>query len=210
MKIGFGGLRSSFAAVLLGCGMLAAAGAAHAQFNANVFAKWGSVEVLKYSMVATYKGTPQIVDGGVGIADVTDRYDLEFRWNQFDAKLVGEPTFRNYPADAKNVRGPSGCDAPEISGKIEYVTVKSVSPGPTTDFLIRMDRAMSAANAPVICTGRKAPVAAKTLQDTETVTVPGIALFGMPAGTSGSLVAKGDTLTIKDGEWTYVYTLSKG
>jgi len=193
---------------LLSLAMLFAA-AGHAQFDPQTFERWGSEEVLHYTVVASFDGTAAVVIGGNGYADVKDRFDIEFRWNQYQAQLVGEPVIRNYPAEITNVHGPDGCDTPSLTGPYDLATVTAAVQGYSADLHLTVRNELAPAIAPVNCIGKTAPTAGEKSDDTVPFPVHGIAMWGLPGGSVSNMSAAGDTLTVRDGDWTYVYTLSK-
>lgn len=199
----------SIRATMIGSALLMSVFPVHAQFNTEVLGKWGPVEVLKYKVLASFKGEAPVVIGNNGIATVSDRYEIEFRWNQYDAELVGEPLFRNFPAEYENLHGPDKCDTPKVTGTYDLATVVSVSPGYTADLHLTISNELAAAIAPVNCAGNTAPTPGQITEEILPLPIPGISMWAMPAGTAPNMKASGDSLTVTDGDWTYVYTLSK-
>lgn len=191
-------------------GVLLFAVTGQAQFDPGAFERWGSVEVLHYSVVATFDGTAPVVIGGNGYADVKDRFEIEFRWNQYQAQLVGEPVIRNYPAEFANVHGPDGCDTPSLTGPYDLATVVAVAPGYSADLHLTVRNELAPAIAPVNCAGNTAPTAGEKSEETMPFPIHGIAMWGLPKGSLPNMSASGDSLTVTEGDWTYVYTLSKG
>jgi hypothetical protein len=181
-----------------------------AQFDPAVLARWGSVEVLKYKVVASFSGDSPVVIGGNGSADVTDRYELEFRWNQYNAELVGDPVVRNFPSEAANVHGPGGCDTPELTGSYELATVLTATLGYGGYLHLNVRNELAPAIAPINCSGSKGPTPGQISEQIVQLPILGIAMWGLPAEPGSDTSASGDTLTVKDGDWTLVYTLSKG
>lgn len=195
-------------AALCGVALLCAV-PAYAQFDSQAFERWGSEEVLKYTVVANFEGTTAVVIGGNGYADVKDRFEIEFRWNQYQAQLVGEPVIRNYPAEIANIHGPDGCDTPSLTGPYDLATVTAAAPGYSADLHLTVRTELAPAIAPINCIGKTAPTAGEKSEDTVPFPVHGIAMWGLPKGTMPNISASGDSLTVRDGNWTYVYTLSK-
>ena len=60
------------------------------------------------------------------------------------------------------------------------------------------------------CAGKTAPTPGEITEETVPLPIPGIAMWAMPAGSASGMHAAGDSLTVRDGDWTYVYTLGKG
>jgi hypothetical protein len=103
----------------------------------EAMSKWMEVEVVHYKIVGDFAG-PMLLLGfsneyftGSVTADVTDRIEIEFDWNQKTHTLVGAPIIRNAPTrivkvGATNTEGCPG--SPKVDVGPEYVTVTSLKP----------------------------------------------------------------------------------
>jgi hypothetical protein len=85
----------------------------------EAMSKWMEVEIVHYKVVGDYKGTMTLLRfadqyfQGIVMADVTDRIEIEFDWNQKTYALVGTPIIRNAPTkivkiEATNTEGCPG------------------------------------------------------------------------------------------------------
>ncbi len=189
---------------------LAVQAPAHAQFDPAIFAKWGSTPVLKFNVVETYAAERYVLNGGDARADVTDRYELEFRWNQFESKLVGEPTFTNYPSEVSNVRGSTpGCPPPTLSGDFEHGSVVSMAQSEGL-LVVTLRTDYPAGAVSQMCSDSMRAVAASSEEQPVMLMTPAIALLGMKTGQMPGLTVEGDTLTMTHDEGTTSWTISKG
>lgn len=187
-------------------------GPAQAQFDPAVFAKWGSVAVLKFKLVQTFEGERAVIKNGAARAMVKDTFEIEFLWNQYESRLVGEPVIRNYPTVMSGVRAIyEKCPAPTLAGPFEHATAVSAAQGDGALLIVTLRTDYPAASEPQLClseTSTQVPAASE--EQPIMVSPPGIAIFGMKDGQAPGITVKGDTLTIRDGDVTNVWTLSKG
>jgi hypothetical protein len=198
-------------AALVSAAFLAVAPAA-AQLNVEIMQKWGAVTVIHYVVVGVYGADTLIVNAGTnGYAGVKDRVELAFDWDQTQAKLVGEPVIRNFPAETGTIRnGAAGCRAPTLNGKYDHLTLLSVAEGLGGQLMMSARRDFPAAAMPVACTGGSQAVPAKSVTSTEEFVVPGTMIFAMPsqAGAAQTVSADGNSIVFVNKGWTWTYTLT--
>lgn len=187
-------------------------GSAHAQFDPAVFAKWGSEPVIKFTLVQTYEGERAVTTSGAARANVKDRYEIEFRWNQFESRLIGEPIFKNYPTVTSKLRNSSKeCPTPVLASDFEHATVKSVAQGDGAVLLVTLRTDYPAAREPQMCSDASSKqVAARSEEQPVMIAPPGIAVFGLKTGQMPGISVDGDTVTIVEDGFTNVWTISKG
>ncbi|MDZ7627564.1 MAG: hypothetical protein U5J99_04040 [Parvularculaceae bacterium] len=186
-------------------------GPAQAQFDPAIFAKWGSVAVLKFKLVQTYEGERIVIKNGAALATVKDRFEVEFRWNQYEARLVGEPVIKNYPTVMSGVRGSAKeCPAPTLAGPFEHATAVSAVQGEGAFLLVTLRTDYPAASEPQMCSQESSKTVPAASEDQAImVPPPGIAIFGMKDGQAPGITVKGDTVTMRDGELTNVWTIAE-
>jgi hypothetical protein len=115
--------------IVVATGVLAAAPIAVAQLpgvDAEAAARWSAATVIRYEV------TGEIADPHVQIpsadadlyADVYDKVEIAFSWDKENKTLVGDITFRNYPAALSNLvgMGPE-CPAGEVQGQYEHFDI---------------------------------------------------------------------------------------
>jgi hypothetical protein len=115
--------------IVVATGVLAAAPVAVAQFpgvDAEAAARWSAATLIRYDV------TGEVADPHVQIpsadadlyADVYDKVEVGFTWDKENKALVGEVTFRNYPATLSNLvgMGPE-CPAGEVKGQYEHFDI---------------------------------------------------------------------------------------
>jgi len=118
--------RTVFPAFLLGVALSAPAQAQ----DVNAMAKWTAATVVRYRVVGEYSGPATIVSGTkskrTGTAQVTDRVEIDFDWDQTEMKIVGKPVIRNFPTTVVTLIAPPQCAAPRVEGPLEHATVLSM------------------------------------------------------------------------------------
>jgi hypothetical protein len=190
-------------------GILAAAPAAE-QLNAEIMQKWATVTVVRYTVVGAYAADTLIVNAGTnGYATVKDRVEMVFDWDQTTAKLVGEPTLKNFPAEVGAMRnGAKGCRAPALNGAYEHFTLVSLKEGLGGQLAMSVRSDFPAADMPVACTGGSQAVPAKSVTRSEELAVPGTMILAMPKAVGGAqtVSADGKSVVFVDKGWTWTYT----
>jgi len=183
---------------------------ATAQFDAEIMQKWMTVTVVHYAVTGVYAADTLIVNAGTsGYAEVEDRVEIGFDWDQTEAKLVGEPTIENLPSKTGALRnGADGCRAPTLGGPYEHFTLQSLTDGLAGQLAMSVQRDFPAAEMPVACTGGSETVPARTETEIGDFVVPGTMILAMPQEAGGQLTVSpdGESMIFVDKGWTWTYT----
>ena len=189
--------------------VLSAAAPAAAQFDAEVMQKWATVTVVHYTVTGTFSANTLVVAAGTsGLADVADRVEIGFDYDQTAAKLVGEASIVNFPSTFASLRnGAEGCTPPTLHGAYEHFTLVSLKEGLGGQLEMTAQRDFPAADMPRMCSGGTEAVAARSVTEVETFVVPGVMILAMPIEPSNSLTVSADrtSLTQVDKGWTWTY-----
>lgn len=202
-------LAAAFAATTVAA-ILSIASPATAQIDTDVMQKWMTVTVVHYSVTGEYAADTMVVNAGTnGIADVRDRVEIGFDYDQTTAKLVGEPTFKNFASEVGSLRnGAEGCTPPTLHGAYEHFTLMTLQEGLSGQLEMIAQRDYAAADMPRVCTDGPEAVAARSVTETDSFVVPGVMILAMPLDSNGGLTVSADRATITriaDG-WTWTYT----
>jgi len=203
---------------LAGVAALCAAVPSHgAEFDQAVMMKWATVVQIDYAIVGVYDG-PQtrIVTGGGGVADeaqVTDRVEIDVRWDQTTAQLVGKPAFKNFTSDLKYPRNAEAkCAPPVLKSPYEHATLEKIENGLGGALRMTSVRRYAEAQVATFCTGARVTVPAKDVREPADFVLPGAMILAMPAVGQGGIVsvdAKTATIVRKDDQgWTWTFKLS--
>jgi hypothetical protein len=205
---------------LLAAGAFAALGAApatSAEIDQAVMMKWATVVQINYAIVGEYDGPhTRIVTGGGGVADeaaVKDRVEIDLRWDQTTAQLVGTPTFKNFKSDVVNPRNAEPkCAPPVLTSPYEHYTIEKLENGLGGALQMTAARSYAGASVTTFCTGARVTVPAKVVREPTDFVVPGAMLLAMPAGSQGPNVTvnpTASTIVTKDGKgWTWTFKLT--
>jgi hypothetical protein len=208
MKIRLWCRRGALAAAFAGAAFAAAPAAA--QVNTDVMQKWAVVKVVRYTVAGEYSAETLVVNAGTsGYAEVKDRVEMTFDWDQTEAKLVGEPVIKNLPSEIGAMRnGAKGCRAPTLNGKYEHFTALSLKEGLGGQLEMSVRRDFPGAAMPVACTGGSEAVPAKSTTESREFIVPGTMVLAMPAQPGGQLTVSpdGKSMIVVDKGWTWTYT----
>jgi hypothetical protein len=79
--------------------------------DVDAMARWTAATVIRYRVVGEYSGAQN------GLAEVTDRLEFDFDWDQTEMKIVGKPVIRNFPTKVGKVRAGPGCGRPGETGR---------------------------------------------------------------------------------------------
>ena len=210
-------VRSNVLATAGAVALLATVPAQGADIDQSVMMKWATVTQINYAIRGEYDGPhTRIVNGGGGVADeaaVKDRVEIDLRWDQTTAQLVGEPTFKNYKSDVVNPRNAEPkCAPPVLSSPYEHFTIEKVENGLGGALQMIGTRNYAAASVTTFCTGARVAVPAKAVREPTDFVLPGAMLLAMPAAVQGNIVsidAKSSTIVTKDGKgWTWTFKLT--
>ena len=191
--------------------------------NVEEMMKWQAATAIHYDVVAEYAGTTQILKSkppGFAAA-VKDRFEISFDWSPTDMAMMGQATFRNFPATLPAplpglVSMGKPCPSPKINGTFDYAEVraaKSGTPGSNTVALV-MARAFPAGAFAYALDG-PCDIWQEAQQTTDTsnagLQVPPGMYFAMPQAVPRNITVgkDGKTMTLVDkaNGWTYTYTL---
>jgi hypothetical protein len=181
--------------------------------DSAAMARWGSAKSVDYHVVGVYQAaTPLVFGERSAMADVSDRVEIDFKWDLQTAKPIGTPTVRNFPSEVKNLRPePAGCTAPVLKGPYEHFTATAVAEGLGGDLHMTSERSQPEAQVYAACTGRKVVKAQRKVQ-VEQFPVPSPVLLAMGGAGGPDLAISADRKSFvhKRGGWTWTYTPTVG
>ena len=197
--------------------LLAAVPADAADIDQSVMMKWATVVVVNYAIVGVYDGPhTRIANGGGGVADeaqVTDRVEINVRWDQTTAQLAGKPTFKNFTSDLKYPRNAEAkCAPPVLKGPYEHFTLEKLENGLGGALTMTSVRNYAETQVTTFCTGARVTIPAKEVRTPEDLVLHGAMILAMPAVGQGgitSIDAKTGTIVRKDDQgWTWTFKLT--
>ena len=168
-------------------------------------------------IVGVYDGPhTRIANGGGGVADeaqVTDRVEINLRWDQTTAQLAGKPTFKNFTSDLKYPRNAEvKCAPPVLKGPYEHFTLEKLENGLGGALTITSVRSYAETQVATFCAGARVTIPAKEVREPADFVVPGAMILAMPAVGQGGIVsidAKAGTIVRKDDHgWTWTFKLT--
>lgn len=185
---------------------------AQAQFDQQVLMKWAGVTKVRYEVVGEFHQPQTLVIGDGGDAEVRDRVEMTFIYDQTGAGLVGEVAVQDFPSTVTDVRSrEKTCEAPEIDAPYEHYTVRGVENGVGGYLHVTSVRNYAGGNAPALCSGSRVDIAARTEEALDQLVVPAATLLALPTNSDGSnLVADPgtDTIVVQEGGWSWTYRLT--
>ena len=109
--------------VVLVLGALVSARESAAQ-NIDLMAKWTAATVVNYKVTAEFSGEAVLFStGGLqGRGMVTDRFEVEFDWDQSEFAMIGKPIIKNFPSKLVSVLKNGTCTT-TVSGAFEHATI---------------------------------------------------------------------------------------
>jgi len=189
--------------------------------DVDAMAKWTAATIVHYRIVGEFKGKWTILKGKKlsRDAEVSDRLELEFDWDQTAYQFVRLPVIRNSPTTLGAIDAPrfplmkGPCPAPRIDRQPEYLTVTSVS---ALSALVQLDVTRQLAGGALPDNGEAAnakcgeewdPAAPVTTTVKESVTLPPAMALAMPGGLGNMKPSPdGKSLAMKGKEWTWTFT----
>jgi hypothetical protein len=191
-----------------------------ARQNVDAMARWTAATVVRYHVVAEFSGDALIVETAErlpGRGAVTDRFEVDFDWNQQEYTMVGTPVIRNSPSKVGGTVAGIKCPA-TVNGPFEHWTVVAVRNDDALRYAnavraeVRRDLpagtvATMSENGPCASV-RQASARTQTLQMGIPAT-PGM-MLGMPSA-QGGVQHNGKSFVIKasntqDKGWTFTVT----
>jgi hypothetical protein len=117
--------------VVLVLGALMSARESAAQ-NMDLMAKWTAATVVNYKVTAEFSGEAVLftADGLPGRGMVTDRFEVEFDWNQSEFAMIGTPIIKNFPSKLGSVLKNGTCTT-TVSGAFEHATIVELRNDPS-------------------------------------------------------------------------------
>jgi len=191
------------------------------QPNMELMAKWSAIAVIHYDVVAEYAGDVEILRGPRGFAysaQVTDRVEVAFDWNQNETKLVGKPVIRNCPTMVTAAAPKPECPPVRMSGAYEHADVtdvKGMDYNPALDLVT--SRTFPAGAIPYPgehATGKCGDAwdesAARSEPTSLGILVVPAMYLAMPTAVGPGITVRNDgkTITAVQSGWTYTYTLT--
>ena len=186
--------------------------------NVDLMAKWTAATIVNYKVVAEFSGEAVLFTAELpGRGMVTDRFEVEFDWNQSEYSMIGKPVIRNFPSTLVSVLRNGTC-ATTVSGAFEHATIVE----------LRNDPALGMANAVHAETQRDLPsgtiatnnevgpcaqvlsAAARSMRHRIAVPAPQGMMLAMPSGQAG-YQHNGKSFVIKAAStqemgWTFTVT----
>jgi len=201
--------------VVLILGALVSARESAAQ-NIDLMAKWTAATVVKYKVTAEFSGEAVLFStGGLqGRGMVTDRFEVEFDWDQSEFAMIGTPIIRNFPSQLVSVLNNSTCTT-TVTGAFEHATIVELRNDPA----LAMSNAVHAELQRDLSAGTVAgpselgpcatvlQAAARSVRQRIAVPAPNGMMLAMPSGQAGyqhdgkAFVIKGGST--EDKGWTY-------
>lgn len=187
--------------------------------NIDLMAKWTAATVVNYKVTAEFSGEAVLftADGLPGRGMVTDRFEVEFDWDQSEFAMIGKPVIKNFPSKLVSVLKNGTCTT-TVSGAFEHATIVE----------LRNDPALGMANAVHAETQRDLPAGtvagmnevgpcaairqatARSVRHRIAVPAPNGMMLAMPSGQAG-YQHNGKAFIIKatssdEKGWTYTVT----
>ena len=216
-------MRCAFGAAVIGAMAVALFVSPARGQNVEELMRWQGATAVHYDVVAEYAGTTPILKSKppeFAVA-VKDRFEISFDWSPTNMAMVGQATFKNFPATLPSplpglVSSGKPCPSPKLNGTFDYAEVKAAksgTPGTNTVALV-MARAFPAGAFAYALEGacdnwQQAPQTTDT-SNTGLQVPPGM-YFAMPQAVPRNITVgkDGKTMTLVDkaNGWTYTYTL---
>ena len=202
--------------VVLVLGALVSARESAAQ-NIDLMAKWTAATVVNYKVTAEFSGEAVLFStGGLqGRGMVTDRFEVEFDWNQSEFAMIGKPIIKNFPSKLVSVLKNGTCTT-TVSGAFEHATIVELRNDPA----LGMSNAVHAEAQRDLSAGTVAAevgpctkvlqAAARSVRHRIAVPAPNGMMLAMPSGQVG-YQHNGKAYIIKapssdEKGWTYTVT----
>lgn len=92
--------------------------------NIDLMTKWTAATVVNYKVTAEFSGEAVLFStGGLhGRGMVTDRFEVEFDWNQSEFAMIGKPIIKNFPSKLVSVLKNGTCTT-TVSGAFEHAII---------------------------------------------------------------------------------------
>lgn len=185
---------------------------AAAQFDQAVLMKWAMATKVRYDVAGVFHSPKVLIIGDGGDADVTDRVEMSFVYDQTGEGMVGTANVKDYPSVTTKIRTrEKGCDAPNVSDPYEHHTIRKVENGLGGYLHITSVVKFAGGDAPALCAGARVKIASKTEESVDQFFVPAATLLALPSDPGNSTLVvdpKTDTIVSKDGGWTWTYKLT--
>ena len=202
--------------VVLVLGALVSARESAAQ-NIDLMAKWTAATVVNYKVTAEFSGEAVLFStGGLqGRGMVTDRFEVEFDWDQSEFAMIGKPIIKNFPSKLVSVLKNGTCTT-TVSGAFEHATIVELRNDPA----LGMSNAVHAEAQRDLSAGTVAAevgpctkvlqAAARSVRHRIAVPAPNGMMLAMPSGQVG-YQHNGKAYIIKapssdEKGWTYTVT----
>jgi hypothetical protein len=200
-----------FAAVSVGlslCAVVLAAPVRAQQPDMQEMMKWARVTVVHYDVAGEFKGEAMIMTAGGGFnerAQVTDRVEFAFDWNQQTMEFVGQPKIQNFPSTLGAIKAIPTCPAAKPSGPYEHWTVLGMKAvAGSVELSVRTDYAPG--QMPVVCGGSWKTVPTSSTTETELWGVPAATVMAMPPSANMTKSKDGKSFIVTKDEWTWTFT----
>lgn len=174
--------------------------------------KWVSVTQVKYAIVGEFEGHDRmIVDKHGGYASVKDRAEIDLVWDQTTAKVVGQPTIRNFATEVSDLRNfEKTCTTPILSSAYEHITIEEFGRSPNS-LGMKSTRTYAAADSDECTGGGPQFIPAKQVEEVTQYLLPQSIQLAVPQESQDSSVSvdkKTSTITLKKDGWTWTHKLS--
>lgn len=174
--------------------------------------KWSNAKIIRFSIVGVHNARTLVVSGDhEGKGDVSDKVEVEYRFDNKTKKIIGEPKITDFPSTVSNLKSDgTNCPAPQLKGPYEHFQMTKSAVSGTTLMITgtRTFPAASVSQYPASCSMKSIPGA--TVESNLLLTVTDARMLGMPiqAGSTSIRVApdrKYFTLVGSNG-WSWTYT----
>lgn len=188
--------------------------------DVDAMAKWTEAKVVRWKVVGEFTGTTVILSGATfsRSAQVADRVEIEFDWDQYEMKVVGTPVLRNFPTKVGAFTpGPTTfgeCPAPRIEGTLELLTavaMKEAMGGPAVE--VKRDQPGGAipypgASATGKCGDAWETAAPKSELTTKSLMFPSPMVLAMPPRKGLDTTPDRKSIILKSEGWVWTGTPS--
>ena len=187
--------------------------------NIDLMTKWTAATVVDYKVTAEFSGEAVLFStGGLhGHGMVTDRFEVEFDWNQSEFTMIGKPIIKNFPSKLVSVLKNGTCTT-TVSGAFKHATIVELRNDPA----LGMSNAVHAETQRDLSAGTVATdsevgpcakvfqAAARSVRHRIALPTPNGMMLAMPSGQAG-YQHNGKAFIIKAASsdekgWTYTVT----
>jgi hypothetical protein len=179
------------------------------QMDIEAMQRWGSAELVYFTVEGVYAGETSMTATMGGFADVVDRVSMTFEWSLTEAKLLNVTSLANYASGLQNLRDfEATCLPPVLTGAYEHATVLEVTNGLGGALDMKIERSYPAVEVAQSCTASRKSVPPQKTIDMVSMAVPSPVMMAMGVPSTDTLAFSADkkSMSVKDGNWTWTFT----